>query len=41
MTEIAAETIDVEDVETPPEQTFADLQKETQGVIDRDITPKL
>ena len=23
------------------EQTFADLQKETQGVIDRDITPKL
>ncbi|MGW9827230.1 superfamily II DNA/RNA helicase [Brevibacterium pityocampae] len=25
MTEIAAETIDVEDVETPPEQTFADL----------------
>ena len=23
------------------EQTFADLQKETQGVIDRDIKPKL
>ena len=25
MTEIAAETIDVDEVETPPEQTFADL----------------